>query len=243
MAGTLRCFASSAAVVGWIAVVLAAVRPGYGQADPDPGRFLSEIEAFEAGDLLDVVPRNAVLFVGSSSIRLWPTAVYFPDLPVVNRGFGGSHISDVNFFFDRVVSKYAPRAIVFYAGDNDIADGKSAERVLGDYQAFVGRVHAQAPTTEIFFVSIKPSLARWTLWPEMRRANELVAGYSATSPHVHMIDVAASMLGIDGKPRTELFLEDGLHLNRAGYDLWAQHTRVRLLHAWRGDRDARSRRP
>lgn len=210
-----------------IAVLLLALgnvapRLALGQNDPDPGRFAAEIEAFEAWDLKNVPPPNPVLFVGSSSIRLWPSATYFPDLPVINRGFGGSHISYVNFYLERTVLKYLPRAIVFYAGDNDIAAGKTPEKVLDDYQEFVARVHALSPATDILYVPIKPSLARWDMWPLMLQANALIATFSAGSSRLHYLDVATPMLGPDGTPRPELFIEDGLHLNRAGYDLWSQ---------------------
>lgn len=119
-----------------------------GQGDPDPARFAKSpdgdevyIESFEYWDEKNSVPDDAVLFVGSSSIRKWPTSRYFPFVPVINRGFGGSHISDVNYYLDKTVLKYAPRAIVLYAGDNDIASGKSALRVFEDYKSFVARVN------------------------------------------------------------------------------------------------------
>src|SRR6476619_4722811 len=101
-----------------------------------PARFESEIAAFEKWDHQNAVPRDCILFVGSSTIRLWQTADAFPDLPVINRGFGGSTVADVNYFADRIVFKYKPRTIVFYAGDNDIAGGRSPERVFGDFEKF-----------------------------------------------------------------------------------------------------------
>lgn len=211
-------------------VVFLTLSPAKAQDDPDPGRFTEEILGFEAWDLKNAIPAQPILFAGSSSIRMWQTGVYFPDLPVVNRGFGGSHISDVNFYLERTVLKYAPRAIVFYAGDNDISGGKTPERVLEDYKAFVARVHARLPAVDIFFIPIKPSLARWTLWPQMLRANAMIAEYSGGEPRLHYIDVATPMLGVDGMPRPEFFLEDGLHLNRDGYDLWTQIARPHMLH-------------
>ena len=134
-------------------------------ADPDPSRFEAEIKAFEAWDRQNSFPPHAVLFVGSSSIRKWQTAEGFPDLPVINRGFGGSHVSEVNHFVERIVFKYSPRVIVFYAGDNDIADGKSPERVFHDFQTFAELVHGRLPETRLIYLPIKPSLARWNKWP------------------------------------------------------------------------------
>jgi lysophospholipase L1-like esterase len=188
--------------------------------DPDPARFAAEMRAFAEADAKTPAPSSAVLFVGSSTIRLWPTAVRFPDLPVINRGFGGSHISDVNHYLDVTVLKYAPDVVVFYAGDNDIAAGKTPQRVLADYQRFVDRVLAAKPETEIIFVAIKPSPSRWALWPAMREANALIRTYSGSRPRLHYADVVPATLGADGQPRPELFLADRLHLNPAGYDQW-----------------------
>ena len=164
-----------------------------------------------------------MLFIGSSSIRIWRTAESFPRLPVVNRGFGGAHISDMLFYFDDIIPKRKrPACIVFYCGDNDIADGKSPERVLTDYQKFVARVHRKYPRVPFVFIPIKPSLSRWHLWPQMRRANGLVEEYSAGDPTLFYADVVGPMLGSDGRPRKELFIEDGLHLNADGYALWTR---------------------
>lgn len=190
--------------------------------DPDPARFAAEIQAFQTWDTKNAVPVDAVLFVGSSTIRLWNTADRFPGLPIVNRGFGGSHISDVNHFIDAVATKYAADVVVFYAGDNDINDGKTPERVLADYQAFVTRVHAAKASTRIIFLGIKPSLARWKLWPVMQRANEMVRAFSATRPNLLFLDCSPEMLGPNGQPRPSLFVDDGLHMTAEGYTLWTR---------------------
>jgi lysophospholipase L1-like esterase len=169
-----------------------------------------------------------VLFVGSSSIRMWQTAECFPGLTVINRGFGGSHTSDVNHFAPRIVLKYAPRTIVFYAGDNDLADGKSPEQVAGDFEQFVDLVHAKLPDTEIIYLPVKPSLARWQLWPRMQKTNSLVQQFIDGSQRLTYIDTATPMLGADGRPRPELFLEDGLHMNAQGYQIWSDLLRDKL---------------
>jgi lysophospholipase L1-like esterase len=191
-------------------------------ADPDPNRFADEINAFAEWDSKNAVPVEPVLFVGSSSIRLWRTHECFPDLPVVNRGFGGSHISDVIFFARRLVLPYQPKAIVFYAGDNDIAGGKSAQRVLDDYRRFVALVHAGLPAARIIFITIKPSESRWTLWPEMQKANESIRVFCAGDRRLFFADLAAPLLGPDGRPKSELFLSDKLHLNANGYEVWSK---------------------
>jgi lysophospholipase L1-like esterase len=191
-------------------------------ADPDPTRFEQDIRAFEAWDRQNSFPPNAVLFVGSSSIRMWQTAESFPGVPLINRGFGGSHISDVNYFAERIVVKYKPRLIVFYAGDNDIESGKSPQQVFDDFLTFAGLVHEHLPQTQIIYLPIKPSLARWTKWPRMQEANDHVKRVSLTNSRIIYVDTATIMLSNDGQPRSDLFLDDGLHLNDTGYQLWTK---------------------
>jgi lysophospholipase L1-like esterase len=183
-------------------------------------RFESEIAAFEKWDRKNSWPRDAVLFVGSSSIRLWQTAEAFPNVSVINRGFGGSTIADVNHHFDRILPKYKPRAIVFYSGDNDIAAGRSPQQVFEDFQEFARKAHEDLPKTPIFFISIKPSIARQRLWPKMKEANTLIQRLSDFNSQVRFVDVARPMLGVRDAPRKNLFLDDGLHLNAAGYKIW-----------------------
>jgi len=190
------------------------------QNNPDPERFAQDIEMFINWDRKNAVPDNPVLFVGSSSIRMWTTREFFPDYPVINRGFGGSHISDVNYYIKDIVLKYKPRSIIFYAGDNDIAGGKNPQQVLEDYISFVSTVKENLPDTRIIFIPIKPSIARWNLWPEMEKTNTLIKNYSQKNSFLYYADTATPMLGIDGKPKVDLFLDDGLHLTKKGYVLW-----------------------
>jgi lysophospholipase L1-like esterase len=188
--------------------------------DPDPARFESEIAAFEAWDRQNSFPPDAVLFVGSSSIRFWPTAESFPGVAVINRGFGGSHASDVVHFAGRIVFKYKPQTIVFYAGDNDIADGKSPQQVADDFGKFATLVHERLPAARIIYLPIKPSPSRWQKWPQAKEVNELVAAFIADKPWVKYVDTATPLLGTDGQPKPELYRDDCLHLNDDGYKLW-----------------------
>ena len=151
---------------------------------------------------------------------MWKTDKWFPDARVLNRGFGGSQISDVNRYADRIVLNYRPRVIVFYAGDNDVAQGKSAERVFEDFKAFADRVAERLPETHLVYLPIKPSPSRWTRWPTAREANAKVAEYLQSRPQFHYADIATPMLDKDGQPRAELFVADRLHLNEDGYKLW-----------------------
>ncbi|HEX6622180.1 MAG TPA: GDSL-type esterase/lipase family protein, partial [Pyrinomonadaceae bacterium] len=135
-------------------------------------RFEPEIKRFEEADKQQPPAEGAVLFIGSSSIRLWKSlAEDFPSVKVVNRGFGGSHIEDSVDFADRIIFRHKPRLIVMYAGDNDIESGKSPAVVLADFEKFVAAVHRKLPRTRIAFISIKPSPARWHLVDKAREAN------------------------------------------------------------------------
>lgn len=198
-------------------------------ADPPPDRFAEDIAKFEAADR-DSPPRpGGTLFVGSSSFRLWTSlAESFPDRHVLNRGFGGSQLSDVLAFVDRIVLPYRPAEILVYAGDNDLKDGKSPERILRDFRALVERVRAALPDTKIFFVAIKPSPARVQLLPTAARANQLIAQFCEDTSNVDYIDIFTPMLDASGQPRDELFVKDRLHLNEAGYALWTEVVRRSL---------------
>ncbi|MBC7844425.1 MAG: hypothetical protein H7099_19095 [Gemmatimonadaceae bacterium] len=184
-----------------------------------PG-FVTEIQAFADWDSKNATPADPIVFAGSSSIRLWNTAERFPGLPIVNRGFGGSQMTDVNQYVNETLLRYSPKVVVLYAGDNDINAGRTNDQVFAEYETFVRAVHAADSTTEIVFLPIKPSLQRWALWPRMRDVNARVRVFATSNAHLHTIDLATPMLGADGKPRPELFVEDGLHMTQAGYDGW-----------------------
>lgn len=190
------------------------------EPEDDFARWEKAIAAFEASDKENPPPKGATLFVGSSSIRLWKLEDSFPNQKAINRGFGGSQIADSVHFADRIVLKHRPKTIVFYAGDNDIAKGKSPERVHGDFRQFVETVHKELPETKIVYIAIKPSLARWKLAETIKKANKLIEAECKKNRKLAFADVWDPMLTDDGKPRPELFAKDGLHLNEAGYKLW-----------------------
>ncbi len=200
------------------------------RADPPSpfAKWEKAIAAFEAQDQKSPPPKGAVLFVGSSSIRLWKLDKSFPDRATINRGFGGSEIADSVHFADRIVLKYQPRTIVFYAGDNDTAHGKSPEQVANDFKEFVKIVHEKLPKTKILFIAIKPSLARWKLAETIQKANGLIRSQCEKNEQLEFIDVWKPMLGEDGRPQAELFLKDGLHMNEQGYKIWASLIRPHL---------------
>jgi lysophospholipase L1-like esterase len=196
----------------------------------------SDIKAFESQDAQNADAQNAdaedaddaaadgvVIFIGSSSIRRWNSlAEDFPGVRVLNRGFGGSQMIDSVLYAKRVITPHRPRAVIVYAGDNDVSKGKDGNRVLRDFKNLVSSIREESPRTTIGFIAIKPSLKRWNLWPEIQYANQLVESYAADHPGVSYLDIATPMLGDDGKPRPELFAGDGLHLNEEGYATWSE---------------------
>jgi hypothetical protein len=186
-------------------------------------RWAETIAKFAEADENEPPPQGGILFVGSSSIRMWKLEKYFPDLPAINRGFGGSEICDSVFYFDKLVARHKPKVVVFYAGDNDMAGGKNAARVLTDFRSFDKLMKEKLPEARLVYIAIKPSIARWGLAGEMVDANRRIATACETDKRrLRFVDVWQPMLDEDGKPRKELFLKDGLHLNDAGYRLWTK---------------------
>ena len=206
----------------WLIVLFALLPPcAWAHAADNHAQWNAEIAAFERADRAQPLPAGAVLFIGSSSIRFWKTlATDFPEVHTINRGFGGSEIADSTFFADRIVAPYHPRAIVMYAGDNDVEAGNSPGQVRDDFAAFVRKARVVDPGVPIAFIAIKPSMARKALLPQIRAANDLVRAYAATQQQVAYLDVFTPMLGEDGQPQAKWFIQDGLHMNRSGYALW-----------------------
>jgi len=189
-------------------------------ADPDATRFESAMATFARYDARNSFPADATVFVGSSSIVGWDTGDRFPGMPLINRGFGGSQMSDLVHYVEETVLRYSPRTVVVYEGDNDTSAGKRSQQLLQDYQEFVEAVLEAQPSTRVVILSIKPSLARWDVWPEMQESNAAIEAYAQMDARVHFVDIGTAMLGADGLPRPELFVGDGLHMTPAGYDVW-----------------------
>ena len=183
--------------------------------------WVNDMARFEAEDAANPPPAAPIVFTGSSSVRMWDSlASDFPGKPVLNRGFGGSQVRDAVHYADQIAVRYQPRMIVLYSGDNDINAGRSPQQVLSDFRAFVARIRQALPRTPIAYLAIKPSPSRIDQLPRQQQANALLRQEAARLEHVEFIDVATPMLGADGQPRAELFIEDRLHMSRAGYELW-----------------------
>jgi putative heme-binding domain-containing protein len=188
---------------------------------PAPSRWGKEIAAFERQDQKTPPPKNAIVFVGSSSIRFWDLRRSFPGMDVINRGFGGSQLADSVALAPRLILKYEPRMVILYAGENDIGFfGKTPEQVAADFRLFVRIIHQKLPKTKIVFLSIKPSPQRWRLIDKMRQANHLIEAECQRDERLLYVDVASALLAKDGKPARELFVADGLHLSAKGYQVW-----------------------
>ncbi len=243
-------------LAGLIATTLAVSVPGSGQVRGNPpppattqrpadapsadAPFASEIAAFEAADKKHPVTPGGILFIGSSSIRFWTTlAQDFPELPVLNRGFGGSQIADSVRYADRIVFPYQAKMIVLYAGTNDLNAGKSPAQVLKDFQTFVNAVHRVQPDTRIVYISINPSIARWSQEDKAQETNRLIRRFiQGSASHTHKLSYLDSherLLSVDGKPRPEILRADGLHLNAQGYKEWTAILRPQILALWLAD--------
>jgi len=211
------------------AITLLDLRPADLWAAHDFAQWDNEIAAFERADRDHPPQQDAVLFTGSSGIRMWSTlARDLPQVPVINRGFGGSQIVDATHFAPQLIFPHRPRAVYLRAGGNDLWQGKTAAQVAADFKEFVTTVHARLPATDIIYISLCPSIARWQQAPKELAANKLIADFIKGQPHLRFIDTYDMVLGPDGKPRPELFGADQLHFSAAGYQLLANKIRPDL---------------
>jgi lysophospholipase L1-like esterase len=200
-----------------------------GQSAPAPRDFSQwekDIAAFEAADRTNPPPMDAILFVGSSTILRWATLQEdFRGQRVINRGFGGNQIVDSTHFADRMIFPYRPRMIFLRAGGNDIHAGKSAAQVLQDFKDFVATIHAKLPKTQIVYISLAPSIARWDEREQTKKLNALVKAYVGTDRRLKYIETYDTTLDANGQPRPELFVDDKLHFSPAGYKLLIDRVR------------------
>lgn len=220
--------------VVWIAVASLALQSAGAAPETGPASLLerglaSEIDRFVEADRAAPPAVCQVLFVGSSSIVKWneSLAADMAPMPVINRGFGGSHIEHVNRWFDQIVAPYRPRAIVLYAGENDLDAGKSVAGVVADFDEFMDRKTRSLGDTPVYFISLKPSKLRFAQLALQTQVNEAIQQRAGRRLDLHYLDVVAPMLE-NGKPR-DLFVFDGLHMSREGYLIWTRIVRAALL--------------
>ncbi len=200
-------------------------------SQPDVARaakWEKEIVAIEKRLAEKPPAKGGVFFAGSSTMRLWDVKKAFPELNASNVGFGGSDIRDSTTFAARILLPFEPKTILFYAGDNDIANKRTPEQVRDDYAAFTATIHAKLPKTQILFLAIKPSVSRWKLYEVQKKANEFVKQSCMKNPLLKYIDTIPATLGSDGTPDPELLMKDGLHLSEKGYAKWNDLVRTAL---------------
>lgn len=208
-----------------LAILIAAVAIGtyYLYAMNRPGFWEPSIRKFEAADRVNPPNQGCIVFTGSSSITFWKSVSDdMKPLDVVNRGFGGSQISQVNEYLARIVLPYHPRAVVLYAGENDLSfpASKKPDEVIDDFEEFVETIHDELPETWIYYVSMKPTPLRWKNWPTLAATNQRIEEFCRTQDRCQYIDVSAAMLDASGNPRKDLYRADRLHMNAQGYAIW-----------------------
>jgi lysophospholipase L1-like esterase len=182
-----------------------------------------EIDQFTEADQRQTPPNDAVLFVGSSSFRMWKNLRQdFPRYNVINRSFGGSHLEDSIHYAAQVILPYNFKTVFIYAGDNDIASGKTVERVFTDYKTLVGIIHKSNPKAKIVYVAIKPSPSRREFWEKFQQMNSLVKAETVKDKRLFLADIWTPMLTANGEPREELYLSDRLHMKPAGFAIWRE---------------------
>jgi lysophospholipase L1-like esterase len=222
-------------IAGTFAASAPATAPATAQ-EPAAFPFEADIMRYVAGDLRNPPPKNGVVFIGSSSIGLWKTLqTDFPEHNVINRGFGGSQLSDSVRYAHLIVSPYQPKMVVLFAGTNDLSSGKKAETVFEDFKAFVEKVRIGSPRLKVAYISVSPAPSRWNLIEEIKKTNRLIEEYSKADKNLVYVDVFSKMLDAQGGPRPELFVEDRLHMNPDGYAIWTQVVAPILPRASRKD--------
>jgi lysophospholipase L1-like esterase len=197
---------------------------------PDPKRWANEVRKYQEQDTSQFPEAGRVVFVGSSSIRLWGTLERdMAPVLTLRRGLGGAFVADTTYYAETLIAPYEPSAIVLYAGDNDIAKGLPAACIAKDVQAFVAKVRELGVEAPVYLVSIKPSPGRLEFWPKMQEANRLLQLLAKSDPELHYIDVSDAMLSDDGQLKPELFQKDKVHLSNEGYRTWTERLRPALL--------------
>ena len=187
--------------------------------------YENDVKLFKKQDSLSFPKPDGILFIGSSSIRMWTDLEQrFPDKPIIRRGVGGSELADwVRYYTPYVLFSYKPAKIFIYAGENDINDGHSAQVVFDDFKQLFKMIREKLPLAKIYFMSIKPGPARYKFWPEMQKANQLIQAFLADKPRTYFIDVSTPVFKQGtSRPDSALFKPDYIHLNSRGYDKWQQ---------------------
>lgn len=216
----------------WFFLFVFVANAAFAQEQKPP--FWNDIQNFKRQDSIQSPAQNAILFVGSSSFTNWKDVHdYFPGYTIINRGFGGSSLTDLLRYENDVIFKYNPKQIVIYCGENDIAssDTITGELVFQRFTQLFSDIREKYPKVPVVYVSMKPSPSRWHLKEKMITGNELIRKYLKKQKNTKFVDVWKHMLDPDGKPWDELFVEDKLHMNAEGYAIWQRLIRPELVKA------------
>ncbi len=194
-------------------------------------KWESKIANFEKHAAKGHLPENAIVCVGSSSMAMWHGRIEkdLAPLTIIKRGFGGSNYNDAITFAHRIITNYKPRAVLVYEGDNDIAQKVSPENVARACDLFVKTLREKLPEVRVYVISVKPSISRQKMWPDMLKANKYMKEYCEKHDYLTFIDVGEVLLNEDGSIKTDIFIKDNLHLNQKGYDLWSAHIKAALM--------------
>ena len=195
----------------------------YGTVFAQAPAFHAEVQAFKKLDSIHPPVKNAILLIGSSSFTKWVDVQdYFPNFPIVNRGFGGSTLPDVIHYADDVIFPYAPKQILIYCGENDLAsaDSITATMVFDRFKQLFQIIRSRLPKVSVAFVSMKPSPSRERLWPKMVEGNGLIKNYLKKKKNTAFIDVYSKMFDLNGIVMKDIFIKDNLHMNAKGYAIW-----------------------
>jgi len=189
----------------------------------DPNRFKDQVDELDNKQYNFSHDKKLVVFTGSSSIRMWKDVQsYFPDYNVINNGFGGSQFSDLLYFYDKMIIKPAPDILFIYEGDNDLADNKKPNKILKEAKELVGKIETDLPHTRIIFISPKPSISRIKLKNSYITFNKKLKKFCEKDGKIEFADVWYPMLDNKGNVFKDVFIEDGLHMNKKGYDIWGK---------------------
>lgn len=193
--------------------------------------FYDEIQAFRQQDSLHQPAHHGIVFTGSSSIRMWKNLQEsFAGYPVLNRGFGGSTLPDLDRYLSDLVFRYHPKQVVIYSGENDIAtDTVDANMVFRRFRTVYDKIRKELPDVPLVYISIKPSPSRRKYFPIMIEANRLIKSFLDTQHKARFVDVFSIMLDSSGEPMKDIFLEDNLHMNAKGYAIWKKAILPQLI--------------
>jgi len=189
----------------------------------DPNRFKDQVDELSNKQYNFSNDKKLVVFAGSSSIRMWKDVqTYFPEYNIINNGFGGSQFSDLLYFYNEMIVKPEPEILFIYEGDNDLASNKKPKFILKEAKELTEKIQKDLPETRVIFISPKPSISRIKLKNSYITFNKKLKKLCEKNGKVEFADVWYPMLDKNGNVYKDVFIEDGLHMNKKGYNIWGK---------------------